>query len=675
MNKMNEVSNNSDPVVSSSDTEAFHLTASASKQYATPKRLKLQNTVTPSTEGGPDGKHEKNEQANSEQITIPPKSKSNMKPDVNTSEGEPATPSINLGPRLTAGKSPARAMSLMPRKSPSDASSKENMEATKTASNAVKRNLGSAMKKGEAKSADAEAQKTTHNLPPSQFLAAKISPLRSSTRIKMRDSPRRSEKVEVPVRTRSPLPDISKTDALSPCGMFLTPRTPSRHGSTDKGSASATAPLTPTNFASDFGKGSAATEGIDASGVFAWLHSPTMLGHNGLFSPNGGLTQSLTNTPRGMYGFSGKTPYTPSNNLPSVASSSFFYNEADGVPRREDKNSMICISPLASQKKSAPNASPLSTPVSIDFTKVFATPRLPTPRLSKTAGSAPKKDIQTPVLSSMERNIIDEDLNAMLQLAETTPSGTRSMGFMSPLLTNSLRKMGGMKSDHHPDENLSDLQLPIISGRSSANGMMISPQLAVRSSSNAPDKSKGGKKRKSGWEEHHSYPQPPHSSMLHYHHQGIPPPHGYYPHPPGYPMTFTHAHHPHYPAHAQYSGKDGGKADKSRRKAAKTAKSVIKRAIADDGSFTPSPPNKKPRKSPTKPRRPKSKNALPDDPAERERVASAIRAVNASAGGKNDKAAELAAAIMRGVTCRPSGKWVRSKLLTLFDTLYTELFF
>ena len=48
---------------------------------------------------------------------------------------------------------------------------------------------------------------------------------------------------------------------------------------------------------------------------------------------------------------------------------------------------------------------------------------------------------------------------------------------------------------------------------------------------------------------------------------------------------------------------------------------------------------------------------------ERERVASAIRAVNASSGGNNDKAAELAAAIMRGVTMRPSGKWVSVNLV------------
>jgi hypothetical protein len=657
MNKL-QVPDGSAAVVSSSNTGTSPL--SASKQYATPKRLKLQNTVTPSTVGG-------TEEVKSEPITIPPKAHASQDPPSSSR----AAPSIALEPRLLGGKSPARAMSLMPRKSPSDAS-KENVEAAKSATvNAAKRNLGSVMKKGDKSKAVAE----TVIPPPSQFLAAKISPLRSSARIKKRDhSPHPSDRVDHPLPSRSPLPDIGKADLLSPCGMFLTPRTPNRSASEAK--SCTTAPLTPSNFASDFGKGSTA-EGMDTNGVFAWLHSPTMLGANGLFSPNGGLSQSLTNTPRGMYGFSGKTPYTPSTNLAPTASSSFFFTEAQGLPDREDK-SMICISPLASQRKPPATPNPvdsvLDTPMSIDFTKVFATPRLPTPRLSKTAGSALKKDIQTPILSSMERNIIDEDLNAMLRLAEATPSGTRSIGFMSPLLTNSLRKMGGGKSDHPPEESLSDLQLPIISGGRPASGSRLSPQLAVRSSSNASNQSKGSKKRKAGDEyptQRHSYPHPTHASMLHYRHPGAPPPHGYYPHPPppSYPLVLPPQRHyapvpqPH-PYEQPKTANETGKAEKSKRKAAKNAKAVIKRAIADD-PLTPSPA-KKARKSPSKPRRPKSKNAMPEDPEERARVASAIRAVNESSGGKNEKAAELAAAIMRGVTCRPSGKWVSFYLNNAF---------
>ena len=43
--------------------------------------------------------------------------------------------------------------------------------------------------------------------------------------------------------------------------------------------------------------------------------------------------------------------------------------------------------------------------------------------------------------------------------------------------------------------------------------------------------------------------------------------------------------------------------------------------------------------------------------AERRKAAASITAMNASNGNKNDKAAALAAAILRGVTMRPSGKW------------------
>jgi hypothetical protein len=57
---------------------------------------------------------------------------------------------------------------------------------------------------------------------------------------------------------------------------------------------------------------------------------------------------------------------------------------------------------------------------------------------------------------------------------------------------------------------------------------------------------------------------------------------------------------------------------------------------------------------------PKKKNRSPQitDKGERQKSAAAIQAVNAASGGKNDRAAALAAAILRGVTMRPSGKWV-----------------
>lgn len=89
---------------------------------------------------------------------------------------------------------------------------------------------------------------------------------------------------------------------------------------------------------------------------------------------------------------------------------------------------------------------------------------------------------------------------------------------------------------------------------------------------------------------------------------------------------------------------------------------------------TSAPPKKKVKKCP--PKKPKNNtSAALSDPEEKERVAAAIRAVNQSSGGGNEKAAALAAAILRGVTMRPSGKWQaqlyyagKSRYIGVFDS-------
>mmetsp|Transcript_17453 Transcript_17453/g.25791 ORF Transcript_17453/g.25791 Transcript_17453/m.25791 type:complete len:391 (+) Transcript_17453:183-1355(+) len=59
--------------------------------------------------------------------------------------------------------------------------------------------------------------------------------------------------------------------------------------------------------------------------------------------------------------------------------------------------------------------------------------------------------------------------------------------------------------------------------------------------------------------------------------------------------------------------------------------------------------------APKKPRKHKGKNGGGRN--DRKMTAAKIYAVNAASGGKNDRAAAIAAAIGRGVTMRPSGKW------------------
>jgi hypothetical protein len=61
-----------------------------------------------------------------------------------------------------------------------------------------------------------------------------------------------------------------------------------------------------------------------------------------------------------------------------------------------------------------------------------------------------------------------------------------------------------------------------------------------------------------------------------------------------------------------------------------------------------------------------------ESPVDRQKAATAIAALNAANGGKNTKAATLAAAILRGVTQRQSGKWVRT---SVFISLYNILSF
>ena len=514
--------------------------------------------------------------------------------------------------------------------------------------------------------------------------------------------------------------------------------------------------------------------------VFAFLHSP---GGQGLFSPEGGLN-SLSATPRGMYGFTGppgstsKMPGQAGSRLapspPKSATHPSHYLSGLGLVAGGDagvntpkvpgnQRSMICISPLAS-KNSGKNRNGVGggegggapdTPMSIDFNEVFASPRLPTPRLN--SGSARKEsDGKVPVMSALhtaERDVnIDDDLNALLQLAgAATPGSGRPMTFMSPLLTNSLRRVAHMNT-----EPPSSLQLPIISGNSTgeagtknfrdsppAVGGFSPPNLAIRStSSGSPVKSslKKSKKRKSpanvGSPDH-----PPagynHPSMMHYRHPhaAAPAHHGYY-HHPGYPANSHHGHlhHMSYPSvphpapqqHYAYSASPpkaaspiklkaspapipekrgrgrprSSSAPKSKKAATKTkppAKPKPPRAMATIATtkydVVKSRPRERPSRPPPAPRGPVpstpvkrvrkaaakatsklAKTATISTPDEKQRISAAIHAVNREYGTGTQKEKKLAAATLRGVTMRPSGKWQaqlyyagKSRYIGVFD--------
>lgn len=177
------------------------------------------------------------------------------------------------------------------------------------------------------------------------------------------------------------------------------------------------------------------------------------------------------------------------------------------------------------------------------------------------------------------------------------------------------------------------------------------------------------------------YPPPPH-----YHH---PPPHmgvpyGHYPHPPPRHMASMYpSSHP--------SSKNSTKGNNSKKaKGSKTSKAPVPapkrplQVVSDPSIEEKGSPSKKARKAspkaaaaaaaaaagatmtPAPVKKKKSPTAaaiVSADPVDRQKAAATIAAVNAASGGMNDKAAALAAAILRGVTMRPSGKWVRLEKL------------
>eukprot|EP00521_Asterionellopsis_glacialis_P017153 CAMPEP_0195296550 /NCGR_PEP_ID=MMETSP0707-20130614/19672_1 /TAXON_ID=33640 /ORGANISM="Asterionellopsis glacialis, Strain CCMP134" /LENGTH=1126 /DNA_ID=CAMNT_0040358085 /DNA_START=428 /DNA_END=3808 /DNA_ORIENTATION=- len=169
---------------------------------------------------------------------------------------------------------------------------------------------------------------------------------------------------------------------------------------------------------------------------------------------------------------------------------------------------------------------------------------------------------------------------------------------------------------------------------------------------------------------YHHPPPPPHMGGSSY----PPPYHGHYP-PPTHHMPMYSSQHP--PPSGPPTSSGAKNSSKKSKPTSKLPKSATKKTDAKGSAVASTP--KKQKKSPSKAggarRKPKTTNVTLNDPAERQKAAAAIQAVNQASGGKNDKAAALAAAILRGVTMRPSGKWQaqlyyagKSRYIGVFDT-------
>ena len=155
-----------------------------------------------------------------------------------------------------------------------------------------------------------------------------------------------------------------------------------------------------------------------------------------------------------------------------------------------------------------------------------------------------------------------------------------------------------------------------------------------------------------------SYPPPPYMSS-----GG--PPYSHYPPPPPRHMPMYAAQHP-----PSSSIKEGPK----KSKLLKPSKASNKRPLPPTPGQVVASVEKKRKKSPVKTSSSKKMSPI-SEPAERHKSTAAIQAVNVASGGMNDQAAALAAAILRGVTMRPSGKWQaqlyyagKSRYIGVFDT-------
>ena len=316
---------------------------------------------------------------------------------------------------------------------------------------------------------------------------------------------------------------------------------------------------------------------------------------------------------------------TPSKATTPVVSTSFFFSDVANLPKGSTDSNIICISPLASSKQS-----------STDWREVFASPE------AKVTSQPVRKGVDA-VLSA-ERDVReDEDLSVLLQLASnSTPRAV-------------FRKDDKKDLPSIPLPTKTDSGKVKLSQKVSRSEEIVPPQLGMRP---------GNKGVKT------PYPYPPpdfYGSMrvsIGNSHGPPPSPKQPYPYPP--PM------YPHYYQAPQHYGFPGSYTHPPPTRPVEPAKKKAKTEPVTSQA-APTTATKPSRKS----RSPKKKNKSPQlkGPEERQKAASAIRDLNAAAGGKNDKAAALAAAILRGVTMRPSGKWQaqlyfagKSRYIGVFDS-------
>lgn len=389
-------------------------------------------------------------------------------------------------------------------------------------------------------------------------------------------------------------------------------------------------PTTPTDFTVDFGSTPSKSGAFDTSNVLAWLSSP------GFFSPGFSSPNTKSNCSK---------PPTP------IVSTSFFFSDVANLPKGGDNTSnIICISPLAASKMSQGES----------WKEVFTSPSTRIP---------PKSDQQKPSPKGMDAVLAekdvreDEDLSVLLKLASnSTPRSTRkhpdaaSVPPVLPTMQESGKVRLSQKKEQRPDSfKPPSLGMRTNAKRGADQAFPFQPSSDYYGSMRV---SIGGGKGPPSPRQQEPYPYQMYAA---YYQQ----PNAPYNYPPGF------QNHPPVsePSPAQQrrpkkKGKHADKGDDGSVSVSSTGKPSAAAAAA-----TPSTTKTGRKRSPSK-----RKNKSPQIGGERERVkaAATIQSLN---GGRNDKAAALAAAILRGVTQRPSGKWQaqlyfagKSRYIGVFDS-------
>eukprot|EP00551_Chaetoceros_affinis_P009485 CAMPEP_0203670306 /NCGR_PEP_ID=MMETSP0090-20130426/6417_1 /ASSEMBLY_ACC=CAM_ASM_001088 /TAXON_ID=426623 /ORGANISM="Chaetoceros affinis, Strain CCMP159" /LENGTH=1184 /DNA_ID=CAMNT_0050535135 /DNA_START=580 /DNA_END=4134 /DNA_ORIENTATION=+ len=375
----------------------------------------------------------------------------------------------------------------------------------------------------------------------------------------------------------------------------------------------------------------------------------------------------------------------------------------------------------------------------INFQEVFASPKTDSRGMIQTDQSNeiptlghPNEAASNEELSSRlslekhmaERDVReDEDLNVLLKLAETTPnrrvapSKQSSRSFQNP---HTYKHPGSMYPLPTSGEPPASLHLPCIGkngtiistgkGRkktatSTKSGDFTASPLPIRtskssspskSSKSSADKSKSKVQKKKGPFQQNPghpkamYPYPgapghvPHPPAGVYPHPPPhfmhPPPGAYYSYPPPHPGSHAVSGHPPPPPYPTiYSGPPVPPGPTSDTKKGQKPKGVAPKStgIKRQANSPNTEARKRTKKSTSRKggKRTRTTVTQPLTGPEREKSAATITAINAATGNKNDKAASLASAILRGVTMRPSGKWQaqlyyagKSRYIGVFDT-------